>query len=73
MSVWKKLGKVLTIVPKKIDIKLEEEIAEKTQIAVVTALQTLDKATPILTTLLAGGKIEARITIQLVDSDGPSV
>lgn len=70
---FKFVKKALTFIPSKIDDKISEEVAEKTQVAVMSALQTLDGATPILTTLLAGGKVELKVTLQFVDTDGPSV
>lgn len=54
MTIWNKLGKAINFVPKKIDVKIEEEIADKTGVAVLAALKQLDGSLPILTTLLAG-------------------
>lgn len=70
---FKFVGKALTFLPKKIDKKIEEEVADKTGVAVLAALQTLDTSVPILTTLLSGGKVELKISLQLVDTDGPSI
>lgn len=70
---FKFVGKALNYLPSKLSDKVSEEVSEKTNVALLSALQLLDKQTPILTTLLAGGKIEARITIQLIDTDGQSI
>lgn len=73
MAIWNKLGKAFKFVPKTIDAKIEEEIAEKTAVAVLAALRQLDGSLPILTTLLAGGTVKAEITVRLIDTDGASV
>lgn len=70
---FRKLKDALTFLPRKVDAKVEEEIADKTGVATLAALQTLDTALPVLTTLLAGGTVKAEITIRLVDTDGRSV
>lgn len=70
---FQKLKGALAFLPRKVDQKVEEEIADKTGVATLAALQTLDTALPVLTTLLAGGTIKAEITIRLVDTDGKSV
>lgn len=73
MGFFKNLKNVITFVPRRIDKKIEEEIGEKTQVAMISALQTLDQASPILTTLLAGGTVKVEMTIKLIDTDGPSI
>lgn len=59
--------------PKTIDANIEEEIADKTAVAVLAALKQLDGSLPILTTLLAGGVVKAEVSIRLIDTDGASV
>lgn len=73
MAIWNKLGKAVKFVPTKIDAAVEEQIADKTGVAVLAALKQLDGSLPILTTLLAGGTIKAEVSIKLVDTDGASV
>lgn len=73
MALWSKLGKAIKFVPTKIDAKIEEEIADKTAVAVLAALKQLDGSLPILTTLLAGGTVKAEVTVRLIDTDGASV
>lgn len=71
--IWNKLGKAVSFFPRKIDAKVEEEIAEKVRIGVLAALQQADSTIPILTTLLAGGTVRAEVSIKLIDTDGESV
>ena len=66
-------GKAINYIPRKIDQKVSEEIADKTGIATTAALSTVDDLLPILTTLLAGGKVRVMIDIKLEDLDGPSI
>lgn len=73
MALWNKLGRAIKFVPTKIDAKIEEEIADKTAVAVLAALKQLDGSLPILTTLLAGGTVKAEVSIRLIDTDGASV
>lgn len=73
MAIWNKLGHAIKFVPKSIDAKIEEEIADKTAVAVLAALKQLDGSLPILTTLLAGGTVKAEVSIRLIDTDGASV
>lgn len=73
MAIWNKLGHAIKFVPTKIDAKIEEEIADKTAVAVLAALKQLDASLPTLTTLLAGGTVKVEITVKLIDTDGASV
>lgn len=73
MNWTNKLGKLISFVPRKINSEVEDQIADKTKVAVLAAMQQLDLTSPVLTTLLAGGTIKAEITIRLVDADGASV
>lgn len=73
MAIWNKLGRAIKFVPKAIDAKIEEEIADKTAVAVLAALKQLDGSLPILTTLLAGGTVKAEVSVRLIDTDGASV
>ena len=54
MAIWNKLGRAIKFVPTKIDKVIEEEITDKTAVAVLAALKQLDASLPTLTTLLAG-------------------
>lgn len=69
---FRKLKDALTFLPRKVDREMEEALADKTGVATLAALQTLDTALPVLTTLLAGGTVKAEVTIRLVDTDGKS-
>lgn len=73
MAIWNKLGKAIKFVPMSIDSAVEEQIEDKTAVAVLAALKQLDGSLPILTTLLAGGTVKAEVSIRLVDTDGASV
>lgn len=73
MAIWSKLGRAIKFVPSKIDERIEAEVADKTAVATLAALRTLDGSLPVLTTLLAGGTVKAEISIRLIDTDGSSV
>lgn len=72
MAIWNKLGKTIKFASH-LDAKIEEEIADKTSVAVLASLKQLDGSLPILTTLLAGGTVKAEVSIRLIDTDGASV
>lgn len=68
-----KLGKAISFVPKAIDAKVEEQIADKVKVGVVAVLQQVDLGLPIVTALLSGGQVDVEIkaTIRLVEKVEP--
>lgn len=57
--------KALGWLPKRISREVSEEVAEKTTVAVDTALGRIELASPVLADLLAGNEIELQISVRI--------